>query len=78
MLDLSVMYCPHCGRHVNAATPIEKGTTPRVNDFTICAYCKQVSVFDELCLRKPDVREEAWFWNSEEGRRFSAIKPILP
>lgn len=39
--------CASCGHILDTATGVEEGTTPSVNDLTVCVYCGELHRFDE-------------------------------
>jgi hypothetical protein len=44
-MRLSEDNCPNCKESVNAATDLNGGGTPKVNDFTICCFCAAINKF---------------------------------
>lgn len=58
--------CPNCGSVLDAATPVNGRRKPKQGDFSICAYCYQVNVFNaDMTLRKANVSELMKLQNEE-------------
>ena len=70
-------YCPHCGKHIDAATG-STGHLPDPGDFSVCAYCVKVMVFgDTLKLRLPTAAEAKTAASDPEVRRIqTGLKKI--
>ena len=50
--------CPYCGHNRRCATGLDGQRRPKAGDYTVCAKCGSVSVFDEqLMLRPPSPQQ---------------------
>ena len=44
--------CPNCGKTLSGWSALEKGTSPKEGDFSLCVYCSSFLVFNtDLTLR---------------------------
>jgi hypothetical protein len=73
--------CPNCDKLLDACTGVLPGkkkredTAPRPGDFTVCAYCQYLLVFDEnVHVRSPTFTE---LHEIASDPRVLAIKPLL-
>ena len=70
--------CLNCGKLLDGASSVQVGKrdpSPRPGDFTVCAYCQHIMVFDDaLHYRNPTFVELA---DIAHDPRVLAIKPIL-
>lgn len=56
--------CPECSQLVDAATALDGGRGPKVNDFSLCLYCGALLVFacvDPHVFRVPTPEERQEF-----------------
>lgn len=61
--------CPSCGATHDATTSTMGSTRPKPGHFGICSTCGAGAVFDEeLKLRKPNAKEQAFLDNNPEFR----------
>ena len=44
----SVTRCPHCRHPVNSATDFTLGHPPRPGDASMCLYCAELAMFQEV------------------------------
>lgn len=57
---LPASVCPYCEKLLDAAGALDKDTTPKPGDASICVYCAQMLIFNhKLVLRKPHADEIA-------------------
>jgi hypothetical protein len=53
-----VPQCVDCGKQLDGAAGVDTDDAPDPGDFTVCAYCGSIMVYnDGLTLRQPDAAE---------------------
>jgi hypothetical protein len=53
-----IVQCVDCGKQLDGAAGIDTDAAPNPGDFTVCAYCGSIMVYnDELTLRQPNAAE---------------------
>jgi hypothetical protein len=53
-----VPQCVDCGKQLDGAIGVDTDDAPDPGDFTVCAYCGSIMVYnDGLTLRQPDAAE---------------------
>lgn len=67
--------CPYCGKHIDAAMPLDGEGRPEKGSFSVCADCGEVAVFGEgLQLRK---RTEDEPLPPELERHIRAVRAVV-
>jgi hypothetical protein len=65
----TVPQCVDCGKRLDGAAGVDTDDAPDPGDFTVCAYCGNIMVYDDdLSLRRP---------NAAEAREIAGDKRIL-
>jgi len=60
--------CPACGYEIDGATGVEKGTTPRPGDISLCVYCGAISIYTRgMGIRSATAFEESRLLASKIG-----------
>lgn len=55
---LKQCHCPNCNKLIDAVTEVTGDSTPDPGDYTVCAYCLHVLVFnDDLTPVKPNKKQ---------------------
>lgn len=66
--------CPACREVLDGVTDPTSNKTPKVGDYSICAYCATVLVFgDGLVLRFPTDEERERLERDPQGRMLQAV-----